>query len=48
MDEYVYYWPEHDEYCYKTELSKFVGKYGHNYSAHDAVEFFREIWIDKE
>ena len=48
MDERVYYWPQLDKYCYRSELEDYVAKYGHNYSAHDSGEFFSEIWVDKE
>ena len=48
MDEYVYYWPDHDKYCYRSEVAEFQSLYGDNYSSHLSGEFFATIWVDKE
>lgn len=40
MDEYIYYWPEKNVYCYRESLNDYVKQYGFEYECELAVDFF--------
>lgn len=48
MDEYVYYWEQHDVYCYHSELLDYIDMFGQGYEVWLAVDFFATIWNDEE
>ena len=48
MDEYVYYWPKHDVYCYHDDLIDGIDCWGNDYECWLSIDFFNSIWIDKE